>query len=124
MLNTKFDTYYLVGLGFSWNVFDWKNVKRQQEQLRLQQQLIDTRRQDFVRNIDVATDQQSGKSSVEQTLKRERELNALRERITAVLVEAEKRRAITTADYIQDLNAEITARLTFESIKSNWKKQK
>ncbi len=118
MLNTKFDTYYLVGLGFSWNVFDWKNVKRQQEQLRLQQQLIDTRRQDFVRNIDVATDQQKRQIELlEQTLKRDRELIAVRERITRSSSSKLENGAITTADYIQDLNAEITARLTFETHK-------
>ncbi len=118
MLSTKFDTYYMLGLGMSWNVFDWKNVKRQQELLQVQQQLIDTRRQDFVRNIDVASDQQSRQINLlEQTLKRDQELIAVRERITRSSSSKLENGAITAADYIQDLNAEITARLTLETHK-------
>ena len=40
MLNNQFDTYYLVGLGFSWNVLDWKTTSRQKQMIKLQQDIV------------------------------------------------------------------------------------
>jgi outer membrane protein TolC len=118
MLNNEFDTYYLVGLGFSWNVFDWKNTGRQKQIIRLQQDLVQTRQESFIRNIDLATDQQNKQiSQLIELLKTDQELIALRERITKTSASKLENGVITTADYIQDLNAETTARLMLETRK-------
>ena len=116
MLNPEFDTYYLVGLGFNWNVLDWKNISRQQQVLKLQQEIIQTRQESFVRNIDLAADQQSKQiSQLGELLKTDQELIKVRERITRTSASKLENGNITTADYIQDLNAEISARLTLET---------
>ena len=118
MLNNKFDTYYLVGLGFNWNVFDWKNTSRQQQVLKLQQEIVQTKRENFVRNIDLATDQQNKQiNQLNELLKTDQELIQIRERITKTSASKLENGAITMADYIQDLNAETTAKLTLETHK-------
>jgi len=118
MLNTKFDTYYLVGIGFSWNVLDWKTTSRQQQMIKLQQDIVQTRQESFVRNIDLATDQQNKQiSQISDLLKSDGQLIEVRERITKTSASKLENGTITTADYIQDLNAETTARLTLETHK-------
>jgi outer membrane protein TolC len=118
MLNSKFDTYYLVGLGFNWNVLDWKNTSRQQQVLKLQQDIVQTKQENFVRNIDLATAQQNKQiDQLIQLLKSDQELIQLRERITKTSASKLENGTITTADYIQDLNAETTAKLTLETHK-------
>jgi outer membrane protein TolC len=118
MLNNEFDTYYLVGLGFSWNVLDWKNTSRQKQMIRLQQDLVQTKQEAFMRNIDLATDQQSKQiGQLAELLKTDQELIAIRERITKTSASKLENGTITTADYIQDLNAETTARLMLETRK-------
>ncbi len=118
MLNNKFDTYYLVGLGFNWNVLDWKNTSRQQQVLKLQQKIVQTKQETFVRNIDLATDQQSKQiSQLTEILKTDQDLIQIRERITKTSASKLENGAITMADYIQDLNAETTAKLTLETHK-------
>jgi outer membrane protein TolC len=118
MLNSKFDTYYLVGVGFNWNVLDWKNTSRQQQVLKLQQDIVQTRQENFVRNIDLATDQQNKQiGQLTQLLKSDQELIQVRERITKTSASKLENGTITTADYIQDLNAETTARLMLETHK-------
>ena len=118
MLNNEFDTYYLVGVGFSWNVLDWKTTSRQQKMIKLQQDLVQTRQEAFVRNIDLATDQQNKQiSRISELLKSDQELIRIRERIAKTAASKLENGTITTADYIQDLNAEITARLTLETHK-------
>lgn len=118
MLNSEFDTYYLVGLGFNWNVLDWKNTSRQQQVLKLQQDIVQTRQENFIRNIDMATDQQNKQiDQLAQLLKSDQKLIQVRERITKTSASKLENGTITTADYIQDLNAETTARLTLETHK-------
>lgn len=118
MLNNEFDTYYLVGLGFNWNVLDWKNTSRQQQVLKLQQEIVQTKQENFVRNIDLATDQQNKQiSQLSELLKTDQELILVRERITKTSASKLENGAITAADYIQDLNAETTAKLMLETRK-------
>lgn len=116
MLNNEFDSYYIVGLGFNWNVLDWKNTSRQRQVLKLQQEIVQTRQENFVRSIDVATDQQNKQIiQLSEFLKTDEQLIQVRERITKTSASKLENGAITTADYIQDLNAETTARLTLET---------
>ncbi|HEX7583878.1 MAG TPA: TolC family protein [Prolixibacteraceae bacterium] len=118
MLNNTFDTYYLVGLGFSWNVLDWKTTKRQQQILKLQQNLVQTKQESFIQNIDLATDQQTKQiSQISELLKTDQDLIQIRERITKTSASKLENGSITMADYIQDLNAETTARLMLETRK-------
>lgn len=118
MLNNEFDTYYLVGLGFSWNVLDWKTTSRQKQMIKLQQDIVQTKQESFVRNIDMATDQQSKQiNQIAELLKTDQELIVIRERITKTSASKLENGTITMADYIQDLNAETTARLMLETRK-------
>jgi outer membrane protein TolC len=118
MLSTKFDTYYLVGLGFNWNVLDWKTTSRQKQMIKLQQDIVQTKQESFVRNIDLATDQQTKQiNQIAELLKTDQELIAIRERITKTSASKLENGSITMADYIQDLNAETTARLMLETRK-------
>jgi len=118
MLNNQFDTYYLVGLGFSWNVLDWKTTSRQKQMIKLQQDIVQTKQESFVRNIDLATDQQTKQiNQITELLKTDQELIVIRERITKTSSSKLENGSITMADYIQDLNAETTARLMLETRK-------
>jgi len=118
MLNSEFDTFYLVGVGFSWNVLDWKTTSRQRQMIKFQQDIVLTKQESFVRNIDLATDQQNRQiNQMNELLKSDEELISIRERITKTSASKLENGSITTADYIQDLNAETTARLMLETHK-------
>jgi len=118
MLNNEFDTYYLVGVGFSWNVLDWKTTSRQKQMIKLQQDIVQTKQESFVRNIDLATDQQNKQiNQIAELLKTDQELIVIRERITKTSASKLENGVINMADYIQDLNAETTARLILETRK-------
>jgi outer membrane protein TolC len=118
MLNNQFDTYYLVGLGFSWNVLDWKTTSRQKQIIKLQQDIVQTKQESFVQNIDLASGQQTKQiNQITELLKTDQELISIRERITKTSASKLENGSITMADYIQDLNAETTARLMLETRK-------
>ncbi len=125
MYSNKFETYYLVGVGFNWNVLDWKTTSRQQQVLKLQQDIIQTKQESFIQSIDLATNQQTKLiSQISDLLKTDQELIQIRERITKTSASKLENGTITTADYIQDLNAETTAKLTLETRKIQLKEAK
>ena len=118
MLSNDFDSYALVGVGINWTVFDWKTTKRDREVIQLQQQLINTQEQQFKRNINIALDGEYRKiKQLEDILQSDRELIDLQTRITASSASKLENGTITSSDYIQDLNAEMGARITFETHK-------
>ena len=118
MLNDNFDTYYLVGVGVSWTPFDWKQTKRSKEVIQMQQEMVQTQQAQFERNITIALDGQSRKiEQLQQIQESDRELIGLQERIAKSSASKLENGTITTADYLQDLNAELTARITFETHK-------
>jgi hypothetical protein len=66
----------------------------------------------------LATDQQNKQiGQLTELLKTDEELIQIRERITKTSASKLENGAITMADYIQDLNAETTAKLTLETHK-------
>ena len=118
MLDDQFDTYYLVGVGLKWNIFDWKNTKRDKEIIQLKQQMVETQQQQFERNISIALDREQRKiTQLESMLKSDQELIDLQERITKSSVSKLDNGTITTSDYLKDVNAEAAARISLETHK-------
>ncbi|SHF90202.1 Outer membrane protein TolC [Mariniphaga anaerophila] len=115
MLNNEFDTYYMVGLGLSWNVFDWKKTTRQKQELRLQQQLIDRQEETFNQNLEILLAQQNEQiKKLETLLKTDVQLVSLRTKIARASASKLENETITTSDYIQDIQAETVAKLNYE----------
>ncbi|HKJ42629.1 MAG TPA: TolC family protein [Sunxiuqinia sp.] len=118
MLNDNFDTYYLVGVGFKWNIFDWKNTKRDQEIIQMKQQMINTQQQQFERSINIALDRQKHKiGELENILKSDQNLIELQLRIARSAESKLDNGTITTSDYIKDVNAEAAARIILQTHK-------
>ena len=115
MLNAKFDTYYLVGVGLSWNAFDWKNTSRQKQVLQLQQQLIVQQEETFSQNINILLATQSEQiDRIEKLLETDAKMIALRSEIALTSASKLENETITMSDYIQDVQAETVAKLNIE----------
>lgn len=115
MLNDKFDTYYLVGVGLSWNAFDWKKTDRQKEILQLQSQMISQQEETFSQNLNLllaSQNEQIGK--FEKLLESDAKMVALRSEIAQTSASKLENETITTSDYIQDVQAETIAKLNIE----------
>jgi outer membrane protein TolC len=116
MLSDQFDTYYMVGAGLNWTVFDWKNTKREQEIVQFQQEMVQTQQQQFEQNIQIAMDREYRRiNQLKEILESDRELIGLQERITKSSASKLENGTITTSDYLKDLNAEMAARINFET---------
>jgi outer membrane protein TolC len=115
MLNENFDAYYVVGLGVSWNAFDWKKTSRQKQVLRLQSEMISKQEETFNQNISLLLAQQNEQiGKLEELLKTDSRMVTLRTEIAQSSASKLENETITTTDYIQDVQAETIAKLNAE----------
>ena len=107
--------YYLVGLGLSWNAFDWKKTNRQKQVLQLQQQMISHQEETFNQNMNLLLAQQNEQiAKLEKLLETDTKMVELRTEITQTTASKLENETITTSDYIQDVQAETIAKLNIE----------
>ena len=118
MLKNSFDPYYLVGLGVSWNIIDWKQTGRSRQILEVQKKLIGSQRATFDQNLSIALFRANEAiKKAEQLLKVDEELVLLRENIAKHSASQLENGTITSADYIVDLNAVTQANINRKSHK-------
>lgn len=115
MLNDDFDTYYLVGLGMSWNAFDWKNTSRQQQILKLQSEMLNRQEETFEQTIEMLLARQAEQIyKLEELLKTDTKMVTLRSNIAKASASKLQNETITTSDYLSDVQAETIAKRNAE----------
>ena len=112
------DYYYIIGAKLSWNIFDWNQTKRDKQILARQQDIISSKKNDFDRNMSVLIENEAiEQEKLTNLISMDKQIIAQRASITAASASALANGVITTADYLEDLNAEIKARLDLENHK-------
>jgi outer membrane protein TolC len=113
--NDKFQEYYIIGVKASWNFWNWNTNNREKDILRLQQKLIDTQEKYFTQNLNIAvTRHTSEMEKLEELIKMDQEIIALRKKITQQISSQLDNGVITSTEYLTELNAEHQAVLTLD----------
>lgn len=115
MLNDGFDSWYMVGVGISWNAFDWKKTSRKKQVVQLQQQTLQFNEEVFRQNIEVLQVQQRETvDKLKLMIESDEELVALRSEIAQAAESKLQNQVITASEYINEVQAETVARLQYE----------
>ncbi len=115
MLNDGFDSWYMVGVGISWNAFDWKNTARKKQVLQLKQESLQYNEDVFRQNIEVLQVQQRETvNKLKKMIDTDEELVNLRSEIAAAAESKLQNQVITASDYIAEVQAETVAKLNYE----------
>ncbi|NQU52517.1 MAG: TolC family protein [Bacteroidetes bacterium] len=115
MLSNSFDAYYLVGLGVSWNAFDWKNTSRKKQVIQHQQEMIQFQKETFTQNIQMLLVQQKEQIlKIGKMLENDQKMVSLRTEITKSAASKLENETITASDYIQEMQNETVAKLNYE----------
>jgi outer membrane protein TolC len=118
--NDQFDTYYIVGAGIKWNIYDWSKVKNEKQQIRIQQEIVETRKTDMTDNLKRSLQAKNAEIvSLQSLIERDTELIAIRKRITITAESQYENGTITATDYLNELNSEKQAIINFEIHKIN-----
>jgi len=118
MTNTEFDSFYMVGVGLSWNFWDWNQTKRKKEITLLNKDFINTQRKTFDKHLAVALDNELANiATLQSALVSDIEIIKLREEVTKSARSKLDNGVITSTDYITELNAETQAKISYETHK-------
>lgn len=116
----EFAPYYILGAGVKWNIFDWNRSKNERQIVSLQQNLLDSRKEDLTDNLKRLLDaKESEIKSIESLLLTDNELISLRKRISSAAESQYENGTITATEYLNELNSENQARINYEIHKIN-----
>ncbi|MEI7422857.1 MAG: TolC family protein [Prolixibacteraceae bacterium] len=116
MLKSTFDSYYLVGLGVSWNITDWNLTSRNRKILEVQKEIVGSQKSAFDQNLSISLFKANEAiNKVDQLLKIDGDLVTLRNKIAKNSASQLENGTITSADYIVDLNAATQAGINQKS---------
>lgn len=112
MLSNEFQPYYVVGLQFSWNPWDWQRSQRQQAIYKTQQKIVTQQEAQFNQGIQVQAQQLLHEvEKLQALLNKDQEIIAKRAEVTAMYSAQLDNGTITSAQYLEQLNAEKRARI-------------
>lgn len=111
----EFDTYYIVGAGIKWNIFDWNKARNEKQVINLQKGMIDNRKNDLSDNLRHLLEAKNAEiSSLDLLIQTDEELIALRKRITASAESQYENGTITAAELLNEINSERQALINHE----------
>lgn len=113
--NDSFDTYYIMGAGIKWNIFDWNKAKNEKQVISLQQVIIENRKTDMTDALKRQLESKKSEiSSLRELVKTDSELIVIRKRITAAAGSQYENGTITATEYLNELNSEKNALINAE----------
>lgn len=111
MLENRFDTYYLGGLRFAWQISGYYTLKRDYEILDLRRQSVDLQKETFLFNTGLSLDQfESEMTRLRRLVEVDDEIIALRAKVRRTAEVQLEEGVITSSEYIREVNAEDQAK--------------
>ena len=112
------DYYYIIGARLAWPIFDWNQVRRETQVIQKQQEIVSSNRSDFNQKMDLAIGQESiEQEKLKEIMRVDEQIIKQRISIAESSASALKNGTITSSSYLEDLNAEIRARIELETHK-------
>ncbi|MFN8208523.1 MAG: TolC family protein [Bacteroidales bacterium] len=116
MLNTEWDTYWVIGAGLKWTLWDWHITQREKQVLGLQKEMVGNQKESFSVNIAVQSASEfSAFNKYSEAVKRDLELLGLRNEILNTVSSQLDNGIITSSDYVQELNAKLQAEISLQT---------
>jgi len=113
MMSETWDYYYMVGAGLKWKIWDWNSTSREKQVIGYQQEMLQTQRASFDKEIESQLVQEEAK--IEQyrlTMEMDQQVLELQEKISQQAAVQLDNGTMTATDYVTELNKESLARIT------------
>jgi len=123
--DTELSPFGLVGLQFSWKVFDWNKTDLERQSLYVQSRLVENSREAFEYQIQIEEEPHlESIATLERLLERDEAIVELQQKILSRSSAKLDSGVITPAEYLDQLNASIQAQLQLESHRLQLKQTK
>ncbi len=114
-LNDEFDSFYIVGAKLTWNIWDWNKTNTDKKILLLKQDIIQTQKESFEKNINIALESELATiEKYQKLIEKDIEIIELRESITKSYSSKLENGLIIPSDYLKVLNDETEAKINMQ----------
>ncbi len=111
MLDNQFDLFYISGVKLNWPVSNLYTKKKEKQLVRVNQQIVDTKKETFLLNTNTQLkQQQSDIEKLEQLIATDKEIIEIRASVKDAARAQLENGVITANDYLREINAEDQAR--------------
>ncbi|WP_026452410.1 TolC family protein [Aequorivita capsosiphonis] len=105
MLDNSFQDFYMLGLKLNWNIFDWGKTKEKKQAVNISKEIVSTEKETFLLNNKMQLkDAESDINKYEAMLYKDTEIIELREKVLQATTSQLQNGAITSSEYITELN--------------------
>lgn len=112
MLDNSFQDFYMVGLKLNWNIFDWGKTKEKKQAVDISKEIVSTEKETFLLNNQMQQKEvESDINKYEAMLLKDTEIIVLREKVLQATTSQLQNGAITSSEYITELNNLYEARI-------------
>ncbi len=116
MLDDGFTGYYIAGIRFSYKFWDWNTNRREKQIIGIQQQVLETEKQNFENNLKAGFDSQSEEIlKLKQFIQSDEQIIILQQTVVDAALKRMKSGMITTAQYIQELEKLTRSKVNLET---------
>ena len=118
MLKNQFDDYYKVGAMLKWNIWDWGKVKRERQVFEIQNQIIVSQKETFDQNLRADLYKKvSDINKYYKLIETDKEIVRLQGNVVATANAQMDNGAITSTNYLIEVNKKVKAQLNLEAHK-------
>lgn len=112
MLNDQVDSYYMVGAGVQWRIWDWNVVHREQQILAKQQQVLEHAQESFSIQVQAGLENELAQMEhYRDAMSLDDKMLQMRMEITATAASKVDNGVISATEYLQVLNEEQLTRI-------------
>jgi len=125
MLSDDFQSFYIIGAKLSWNIWNWNQTNKEKKIIDLQDKLIGNYKEVFLLNSKISWVRDKTEiEKIKALLAKDKEIIELKSKIAKTSSSQFDNGYITSNDYLNDVNAEIQAKINFEIHKIQLEKAK
>lgn len=107
--------FYMIGARFNWNFWDWSTTRKEKEILAVQSEVLETKKESLERNIQLALERQLADiHRLERIIQDDKAIVGLQEKIRKLSSAQLDQGIITSAEYLDAVNAEQQAELNLQ----------
>ena len=105
LFETDWSTFYMLGGRLEWKFWDWNSTNKQKQVLKLNQEIIQSEQDNFIRNIDNQLLQQETEVVIlRQAIETDEKMVKLQQDITETASSQLEEGTISASDYLTELN--------------------
>ncbi|TAL68571.1 MAG: hypothetical protein EPN82_09840 [Bacteroidetes bacterium] len=115
LFEPDFQTYYIVGVKASWNIWNWNTTSRDNEIVKIQKEIVNSQEELFSMNLSIALHSQENEiDKLERTIEKDKQIIELRKKIVAQTSSQLDNGIITATEYVAEVNAKTLAEQSME----------